>query len=289
MHYHHLQEPAKLKNFVKSYFPDNTLPLLGKEYKCDYCGRQYKTRAYYEKHINEMCIKHKEFEQNIIKHKLEKINAIKIDNEFMKERIYNAIHTLPRYSIKNGKIINVESDYIDYEKQKNILNFGKEILDHLDKKFMKLMIMDPEIGLVNLVRMIHFNDDIPQNRNLFLKNDESIYMYQKKNWIKIRKNDAIQNLIASKKDIMDDLYDEFVEKKMLDQKYISKYEIFSHDLDRYINHIVFATEYNTGLHIPKLMYERMDKMIYILLLNNKKIETKYTPNDNICVDMSEEL
>jgi hypothetical protein len=25
------------------------------------------------------------------------------------------------------------------------------------------------------------------------------------------------------------------------------------------------------LHIPKLMYERMDKMIYILLLNNKKI------------------
>ena len=289
MHYRNLQEPTKLKNFVKNYFPENTLSLLGKEYKCDYCGRQYKTKTYYEKHINEMCIKHKEFEQNIIKNKLEKINTIKIDNEFMKERIYNAIHTLPRYSIKNGKIINVECDYIDYEKQKNILNFGKEILDHLDKKFMKLMIMDPEIGLVNLVRMIHFNDDIPQNRNLFLKNDESIYMYQKKNWLKIRKNDAIQNLIASKKDIMDDLYDEFVEKKMLDQKYISKYEIFSHDLDRYINHIVFATEYNTGLHIPKLMYERMDKMIYILLLNNKKIETKYTPNDNICVDMSEEL
>lgn len=289
MHYRNLQEPTKLKNFVKNYFPENTLSLLGKEYKCDYCGRQYKTKTYYEKHINEMCIKHKEFEQNIIKNKLEKINTIKIDNEFMKERIYNAIHTLPRYSIKNGKIINVECDYIDYEKQKNILNFGKEILDHLDKKFMKLMIMEPEIGLVNLVRMIHFSDDIPQNRNLFLKDDDSIYIYQKKRWDKVKKNDAIQNVIASKKDIMDDLYDEFVEKKMLDQKYISKYEIFSHDLDRYINHIVFATEYNAGLHIPKLMYERMDKMIYILLLNNKKIETKYTPNDKICIDASDEL
>ena len=88
---------------------------------------------------------------------------------------------------------------------------------------------------------------------------------------------------------MDDWYDKFVDKKILEQKYINKYEIFSHDLDRYINHMVFTTEYNIGLYIPKLMYERIDKMIYILLLNNKKIETKYTPNDNICVDMSNEL
>lgn len=263
--------------------------LLGKDYQCKYCGRQFKTKSYYDKHMKETCIKYKDFEQNIIRQQLEKISAIKIDNDFMKKQIFNAIHTLPRYSIINGKITNVECDYIEYNKQKNIVSFGKEVLDHLQKKFMRLMIMEPEIGLVNLVRMIHFNDKIPQNRNLFLKDEESIYMYQKKNWLKIKRNDAIQNLIASKKDIMDDWYDGFVEKKMLEQKYINKYEIFSHDLDRYINHMVFATDYNAGLHIPKLMYERMDKMIYILMLNNKKIETKYTPNDNICVDMRDEL
>ena len=289
MHYQGMKEPEKLKNFVKNYFPDHTESLLGKDYKCEYCGRQYKTKSYYEKHANETCIRHKEFEQNIIKHKLEQINAIKIDNNFMKAKIFNAIHTLPRYSIKNGKITNVECDYIEYDKQRNIISFGKEVLEHLEKKFMRLMIMDPEIGIVNLVRIIHFNDAIPQNRNLFLKDEDSVYMYQKKNWLKIPKNDAIQNLIASKKDIMDDWYEDFVEKKMIEQKYINKYEIFSHDLDRYINHIVFSTEYNTGLNIPKLMYERIDKMIYILLLNHKKIETKYTINDNICVDISEEL
>jgi uncharacterized protein YuzE len=37
------------------------------------------------------------------------------------------------------------------------------------------------------------------------------------------------------------------------------------------------------------MYERINKMIYILLLNNKKIEKKYKPNDNIFVDFSDEL
>jgi hypothetical protein len=262
---------------------------LGKEYKCKYCGKEFKIKSYYDKHMKETCIRYKEFEQNIIKQQLEKISAIKIENEIMKKEIFNTIHTLPRYSIINGKIINVECDYIEYDKQKNIVTFGKEVLDHLKKKFMRLMIMEPELGIVNLVRMIHFNDAMPQNRNLFLKDEENIYIFQKKNWLKIPRNDVIQNLIASKKDIMDDWYEDFLEKKIIDQKYINKYEIFSHDLDRYINHIVFTTEYNTGLYIPKLMYERIDKMIYILLLNNKKIETKYTPNDNICVDMSDEL
>jgi len=274
---------------IQNMHSNDTGKLLGKDHICKYCGRQFKTKSYYDKHLKETCVMHKDFEQNIIKQQLEKISAIKIENDFMKKEIFNTINTLPRYSIKNGKIINVECDYIEYDKQKNIVSFGKEVLDHLQKKFMRLMIMEPEIGLVNLVRMIHFNDKMPQNRNLFLKDEESIYMYQKKDWLKIRRNDAIQNLIASKKDIMDDWYDGFVEKKMLEQKYINKYEIFSHDLDRYINHMVFATDYNAGLYIPKLMYERLDKMIYVLMLNNKKIETKYTPNDNICVDMSDEL
>ena len=287
--YKGIKEPKKLKKFVENYIEKSTVSLLGNNYKCEYCGNQYKTKYYYDKHKKETCIRHKEFEQNIIKHKLEKINTIKIDNDFMKKQIFNAIHTLPRYSIKNGRIINVECDYIEYEKQKNIMSFGKEVLEHLQKKFMKLMIMEPELGLVNLVRMIHFNDKIPQNRNIYLKDEDSIYIFQKKDWIKIPRNDVIQNLIASKKDVMDDWYDGFVEKKIIEQKYINKYEIFSHDLDRYINHMVFTTDYNAGLHIPKLMYERIYKMIYILLLNNRKIEKKYTPNDNICVDFSDEL
>jgi len=284
-----MKEPKKLKNYVENYIAECNESLLVKEYKCKYCGRQYKTKYYHDKHIKETCIIHKELEQNIIKHKLEKINAIKIDNDFMKKQIFNAIHTLPRYSIKNGKIINVECDYIEYDKQENIVSFGKEVLNYLQKKFMRLMIMEPELGLVNLIRMIHFNDKIPQNRNIYLKNEENIFIYQKNNWHKIPRNDVIQNLIASKKDIMDDWYEDFLEKKIIEQKYINKYEIFSHDLDRYINHVVFATDYNAGLHIPKLMYERLDKMIYILLLNNRKIEKKYTPNDNICVDWNDEL
>jgi len=199
LHYKGMKEPGKLKNFVKNYFPDHIESLLGKDFKCEYCGRQYKTKSYYEKHVNEMCIRHKEFEQNIIKHKLEQINAIKIDNDFMKDRIFNAIHTIPRYSIKNGKIINVECDYIDYEKQKNIVSFGKEVLEHLEKKFMKLMIMEPEIGLVNLVRMIHFNNDIPQNRNIYLKDDEVFICIKRKIGLKLERMMQSKMLLHRKK------------------------------------------------------------------------------------------
>ena len=108
INYKGIKEPKKLKNFVKNYIEEYTESLLVKDYKCEYCGRTYKTKSYYDKHKKETCIRHKEFEQNIIKHKLEKINAIKIDNDFMKKEIFNAIHTLPRYSIKNGKIISLK-------------------------------------------------------------------------------------------------------------------------------------------------------------------------------------
>ena len=281
LHYKQFEEPNVMKNFVKNYFPNNTTSSFLKEHKCDYCNRFFKTKTYFNKHKKELCIRHKEFEQDIIKNKLRKINSLKIDNDFFREKIFDTTHTLPRYKIEDGKIIDVEINKIEYSKQKNINYFGKEILIHLNEKFMQKMIINPEIGLVNLVRFIHFNPNIPQNRNIYIK--ENIEIYQKKGWIQFKNNDAFQNLIASKKDIMDDWFDLLIEKKMLDEKYISKYELFSHDLDKYINHIVFSTEFTLNLKIPKLIYERMCKMIHILLLNNQKIEITYTPEDQIFV------
>jgi hypothetical protein len=46
----------------------------------------------------------------------------------------------------------------------------------------------------------------------------SFSLFQKKDKIKIRQNDVIQNLIASKKDIMNDWYEDFLEKKIIVQK-----------------------------------------------------------------------
>ena len=281
MHYAHLQSPENLNKFIKNYFPNESKE--EKKFICEYCNKGFSNISYYRKHMEELCSKHIEFEQDIIRYKMRKIDKIKMENTFLKEKIYNVLKTLPRYCVEDGQVINVEKDYKEYYEQRNILPFGEEILDHLTDSFMKKMIMNPEVGLVNLVRIIHFNNSIPQNRNIFIKarRFNFIEMYRKKGWATLQRKDAFQNIIATKKDIMDEWFELLCEKNLLKEKFISKYENFSHGLDRYLNHLVFNTDFNGSLKLPKITYEKIIKMINLLFLNNKKIEITYTPEENI--------
>lgn len=289
LHYQKLSDPENLKNFIKQYFPDNAETLsnnIKKKYTCDFCNKQFSNLSYYNKHIEELCSNNIQFEQDIIKYKLRKIEKIKNENTSLKEKIYESIKTLPRYTVENGKIITVEKDYTHYYQQNNIQPFGEEILSHLTLKFMRKMIINPEVGIVNLVRIIHFNPAIKINRNIFIKGRKYnfVEVYQKKGWATLQRKDAFQNIIATKKDIMDEWFDLIIEKNMLKEKYISKYENFSHGLDRYINHLVFNTDFNNTLKNAKITYDKISKMINLLFLNNKQIEITYTPESNLCID-----
>lgn len=156
-------------------------------------------------------------------------------------------------------------------------------MEYISDKFIKKMIMNPELGIVNLIRVIHFNPDVPQNRNLFVKSRKFnfVEIYKRTGWKTMSRKDVFQNLIASKKDTMDEYFDRFCDNKELSQKYIEKYDYFSDNLDKYINHIVFATEYDPKLKKAKSIYDKICKMINLLFLNNQKIEITYTPEQNI--------
>jgi len=288
MHYQNLQDPEKLKKFIQKYFPNNPSALSkisSKKYTCDFCNKSFSNSSYFKKHTEELCSSNIQFEQDIIKYKLRKINKIKNENNLLKEKIYESLKTLPRYTIENSKIITIEKDYTHYYQQKNIRPFGEEITNHLTPKFMRKMIINPEVGLVNLVRIIHFNPSIKPNRNIFIKARKFnfVEVYQKKGWATLQRKDAFQNIIATKKDIMDEWFDTLCEQNSLKDKYISKYENFSHGLDRYINHLVFNTDFNNSLKLPKITYEKISKMINLLFLNNKQIEITYTPENNIFI------
>lgn len=284
----------QLKKYINKNFPkinDNIISeIIGDDFKnvekkftCDFCCKSFQSSTYFKKHLRELCSRHMRFEQHIIREYLKRIEKLKEDNLELKEKIYYTQKTLPRYCIEEGKVVNVEKNYVHFYEQKNIKPFGDEIVDHVTDKFMKKMIMNPEIGIVNLIRMIHFNREIPQNRNVFVKSIKfgSIEIYKKGGWKTIPKKDAFQCIIATKKDIMDEYFDRFVENNELKLKYTSKYDIFSNYLDQFINHIVFNTEYDNKLKKAKIVYEKICKMLNLLFLNNQKIEITYTPEQNI--------
>lgn len=143
--------------------------------------------------------------------------------------------------------------------------------------------MNPEVGMGSLIRMIHFNQDIAENRNIFVKSRKFnfIEVYQKGGWKTLPRKDIYQNLIASKKDLMDEYFNKFVENNELRPKHIFNYETFSACLDKYIFFLAFPNQSTTNLKKAKLVYERISKMITLLFLNNQKIEITFKPEQSI--------
>lgn len=289
------QDKTKLKNYISKNFPKLGEDLIGeiigenipnvnvKKYECDYCNKSFQSLIYLKKHVSQLCSRNLRFEQHMIQERLKRIEKLKLDNIEMKEKIYYIAKTLPRYCVEDGKIINIEKNYIDFYDQKNINPFGDEYLDHVTDKFMRKMIMNPDIGLANLIRIIHFNNDIPQNRNLFVKtrNFTKVEVFTKEGWKTQQRRDVFHNIIVSKRNIMDDYFEKFREKNELKLKYIRKYEDFTSNLDDYISHIVFTTEYDKTIKQSRTVYEKICKQINLIFLNNLRIEVTYTPEQNI--------
>ena len=261
-----------------------------KKYNCDFCSKSFTSKSYYNKHVQELCARHLRFEQHHIQDKLKRIEKFKKENMEIKEQIYLTQKTLPRFYIGKGKLINVEKNYINFYEQKNTRPFGCEITDHLTDKFMKKMIMNPEVGMVNLIRLIHFNIDIPPNRNVFVKSRKftHVEMFKKNGWETILRKDAFHNIVVSKKDIMDEYFEKFKEKKELKANIIFRYENFSNCLDKYISFIVLNTETDDFLKKSRQIYERICKNIALLLLNNQKIEVAFNPEQSLNVGLTNE-
>ena len=118
----------------------------------------------------------------------------------------------------------------------NLREFGKEDLDHITDEVMSKAIKYPQAGILNLIREIHFNDTMPQNQNINIlsKKEQFIEIFNGKEWKKQDKKTAIQNIITSKKDIMDDYVEEKTEKNLISNFIKDNYENFSEMLDNYI-------------------------------------------------------
>jgi hypothetical protein len=130
---------------------------------------------------------------------------------------------------------NIQNNIIVMDKI-NLREFGKEDLDHITDEIMNRAIKYPQTGILNLIREIHFNDTMPQNQNINIlnKKEQFIEIYNGKEWKKQDKKTAIQNIITSKKDIMDDYVEEKTEKNLISNFIKDNYENFSEMLDNYI-------------------------------------------------------
>jgi hypothetical protein len=106
---------------------------------------------------------------------------------------------------------------------KIIINaYGSENIEYITEKVLKKLVNRPGSAIPNLLKMIHFNDSYPENKNLKVTNihDPYIKVHDGDDWKLKNKGDIIEDIIITKRDLLDGA----ITDEELDEKYLEKLE-----------------------------------------------------------------
>lgn len=261
--------PCNSKNENKEKIINNDV--AENESQCKYCRKIFSRKDVCLRHEKSNCKNKKMFDCEKLK-------------EEIKQTVINNFQT-----INNFNTINNFQQNIQQNTNININPFGKEDTSFLTHSVMKNILKNPDNGIPQLIRLIHFNPEIPQNHNVKMKNKKEPYVnvFNGQNWEVRDKDDTIQDLIISKKEIADDYFenlltDQDIEITKKQDKIITaltqkKYETYTEAIDEYLNTIIIDEngEKKAILNKYKRLYDKLYKQINLILLNNTQLANHY--------------
>ena len=188
------QNEPKRANFRQ---PDNIENL-----NCKFCNKIFTTMANKRRHEIHRC---KNRVSLIIKKEREEHNK-------EKEKLYNYIEKLLE---NQGNTTNIHIDkQLNQDNSTNqtitLNSYGNEDLSHITDKIKDELLKIPYFAIPKLIETIHFNDDMPQNKNIKFPNKKEniLSVYEGDKWVYKDKNETINDLIDSKYNVLDNHYDE---------------------------------------------------------------------------------
>lgn len=251
--------------------------------KCYFCEKIFSKKGNLERHINITCKNKKELvnnkeiinlkkiklendinkninsKKNITK-KEEHINKLENEIDILKKTL-NTI--LKKQHVKNSSD---EKNNITFQQVINNVNinnnlminlnsFGKENINHITEKDYKQYMSGFFPGFIKFIKKIHFDDDMPENHNIYATNLKSkyIYVYEDNKWIIKQKNDIIDDIMRKKYLLLDDKCEEY-EDKEINENISSKFREFQK------NFYNDEAQKNTKDDIMLLLYNNRDKI-----------------------------
>jgi len=221
------EDATKCKNILKtsSKHPQNILILssnnedIKTNNNCSYCSK--KLSNYKNKWRHEQKCKKKKSQEELLKNLLEeKDNLIKkmfTENKKMFTENTKLTKQLIKLTEKSG---NNNNNTINSHNKIIINAYGSENLEYISNKLLKKLVNKPGTAIPNLLKIIHFNDKYPENKNIKVTNihDPYIKVHNGDDWKLKNKGDIIEDIIITKREILDGV----VLNK--DDKYIVKLE-----------------------------------------------------------------
>ena len=188
---------------------------------CSYCSKKlsnYKNKWRHE----QKCKKKKKSQEELLKNLLEeKDNLIKkmfTENKKMFTENTKLTKQLIKLTERSGN--NISNNTINSHNKIIINAYGSENLEYISNKLLKKLVNKPGTAIPNLLKIIHFNDKYPENKNIKVTNihDPYIKVHNGDDWKLKNKGDIIEDIIITKREILDGV----VLNK--DDKYIVKLE-----------------------------------------------------------------
>ena len=176
---------------------------------CAHCNKLYKHKQSKWKH-EQKCNKN---ENKLLKKLLEEkdklilvlFEEMKKDKDEMKKNKKENKKLLKQLIKLSNNGTNINNNNINSHNKIIINAYGCENIEYVTEKILKRLVSKPGSAIPNLLKMIHFNDKYPENKNLKVTNihDPYIKVHNGDDWKIKSKCDIIEDIITSKRDMLD--------------------------------------------------------------------------------------
>ena len=213
---------------------------------------------------------HKLLEQYQIEEYIHKIKYYKFINHKLKSKLINTTYVKPLYSIE------YLNELIENKKPENFYNinsirlFGDEDISYITDDFMKKVLINPFQGLVNLIREVHFNTLYKMNNNLSITymRFNRVHVFTETGWKIFTKKEIFNNIITSKKDMIDEYYDKLIKMNELNVFQLLEYKRFDRIINNYIKKRILPNKSRNIMNEEKMSYRMVIDEITLLFINH---------------------
>lgn len=256
-YYRHLGTSKHLDQVCKSKVLNEELPL----HFCQYCHKGFKYSQGLSKHIKYSCTKSKDEDLQELVRLLNLKQKKELDN--MKGEIQSQENLFQKQISKLSKKLKINVHNIEnmnnhtFNKHIHLLNYDNTCYKFLSEFDYVRCIKDCNYCVKSLIEKVHFNDEHPENMNIYISSIKS-------NYIMVFKNHQ-WNVVDRKKHINDMYEDNEVQLESWFYEYKDKYPNIIESFKRYLNN----REENEVIH-------RVKKDILMMLYNERnKVQENY--------------
>ncbi len=213
------QQKVNIESSKSQHFDENVKSLC----ICKYCDKLFSSKQSMYRHIKYSCKKNNDEDlKELVRLLNEQNKEFKMQNEKKDQQIYEMLEQSKTMQKQIDKLTNKLQIQNIYNNSNNntinynikLLNYNQTDYSHLtDQDYVKC-IKDCNYCVKSLIEKVHFNEEKPENKNIYISNIKNKYimLYKNNKWQIMNRKSQIDDLYDYNEVLLENWYDEYKDK-----------------------------------------------------------------------------